>query len=139
MSNRSNVTARTALTNLILSRCSVGRGRPLLRDSTQRSVGKMSEDAVAPAEEKEAIDNHDDENVNNDDMMKEKGAKQGFEDDTNLLEHKETKILMKMSFWRQFSLSNLNNMVTKIHVISILNSFTMYTRRILYMSLSGMK
>ena len=30
----------------------------------------MSEDAVAPAEKKEAIDNHDDENVNNDDMMK---------------------------------------------------------------------
>ena len=106
MSNRSNVTARTALTNLILSRCSVGRGRPLLRDSTQRSVGKLSEEAVAPAEKKEANRNHDDENVTNDDAMKEKGAKEGFEDDTNFLEDKETEILMKSELLEGIQLLN---------------------------------
>ena len=106
MSNRSNVTARTALTNLILSRCSVGRGRPLLRDSTQRSVGKLSEEAVAPAEEKETNHNHDDENVTNDDAMKEKGAKEGFDDDTNFLEDKETEILMKSELLEAIQLLN---------------------------------
>ena len=66
----------------------------------------MSEEAVAPVEEKEANDNHDDENVANDDVMKEKGAKEGFEDDTNFLEDKETEILMKSELLEAIQLLN---------------------------------
>ena len=105
MSNRSNVTARTALTNLILSRCPVGRGRPLLPDSTQRSIGKVSEDAVATAEERESNDYHADENGTND-VMGEKGTKHCSEDDTNLVTDKEMEILMKSELLEATQLLN---------------------------------
>ena len=123
--DRSTVTARTALTNLILSRCPGGRGRPQLPGSLQRSVsvGKV-EKAGVTAEGKEARENHACENESDAIAAREKEIKNcsNDDDDKNLLEDEEAEKRIKSELLETMQL--LNNARVSLKLLK-----EIYTRR----------
>ena len=98
-SNPSPVLARNDLRNLLLSKCSGGRGRPPLPGSTLRPVGKVTTEAVATvAQEQEEQDvkrNHVSKIETNGGTGGEKETKHCSEDDNNLLKDKEDEDVIK--------------------------------------------
>ena len=106
-STPSNVSARSALANLILSRCSGGRGRPPPHSSTLRTVAKASVEAVATtaAEETDLKENHVSKNEKNG-VEKDNEIKHCSEDDKNMLKDKEAENIIRKELLETIQLLN---------------------------------